>query len=188
MMELDYITCLESILANKPSLDEIMGILPECCLSQGAHEARERIKESPVTDEDRQRVMSLTIETAMRRWYTAIDLIRAHEVADVPSGAFIAMLGTIALESKDRFLERAVIDHIDVMIAEAKDNLVLENPVPVPDIDSYDGDDRKLMFECMNLLSKLGTFHMDRRKYETDEQRTLHDRITAICRHLTKPR
>lgn len=40
--------------------------------------------------------------------------------------------------------------------------------------------------EFFALLEKIGTFYMDRTKYETDEQRELHDQIISIYRKITE--
>lgn len=46
--------------------------------------------------------------------------------------------------------------------------------------------DAGLVREFFTLLEEIGTFYMDRDKYETDEQKELHDRIVAVYQKITE--
>lgn len=79
------------------------------------------------------------------------------------------------IERVSRELDKKIAE--DVKVAEAK---------PVPEIDEFDGDIPTLIMEYFKLLEEIGTFYRDRDKYETEEQKLLHDRIVAIYRKIGK--
>ena len=56
--------------------------------------------------------------------------------------------------------------------------------VSVPEIENFSGDPTELMDAYFNMVEQLGTFYPDRDRYETDDQRKLHDKIVAIMQKL----
>lgn len=124
---------------------------------------------------------------AQTRWEFAETYCRTMLNIDINPIGLLVVLKRIAEDGpNDDILDKAV-DAAARIIEERAENEVAEiGKIETPEITIDTEHESGFVPELFKLLDKLGTFHVDRRKYETHEQQKLHDKILEIYRRMTK--
>ena len=127
------------------------------------------------------------IAEAQMRWEWIITYCRDVLSIDLHPLAMLFVLQFITSSKNDPYAPHVlegiarVNKRLDEKIAE---DVKVADAESDPEIENFDGCTATLVVEYFSLLEKLGTFHRDRDRYETEEQKKLHDRIVAIYHRI----
>jgi len=169
----------------------IMFHLGVLCYIQGVQLAVENLKrDGKINDANISRVQRqlLAVLCAQTRWEFAETYCKNMLKLELNPLGLLVVLKHISSENTgdtDAELAEAVDQAATIIEDKAKGELAsVSTPPQVPDIGINLNSD--LIPEFFKLLEKIGTFYMDRDKYETDEQKELHDRIVAIYQKISE--
>lgn len=170
---------------------EALDDLAKLCLVQGMVSTRRALDAGEISGGSRIDAYRRTIREAQLRWETALNYVRdvlGSPAEAVPPDHLIGFISEAAqepLSNGQPELAMALVEYLDEVRESVERSLMVEIPPDVPDIEEFDGERSDLAMECLRLIGRLGTIHFDRSAYATDEERSTHDRIVAICKRLT---
>jgi len=162
----------------------ILANLAVLCYSQGMNATCNKgVKAFASTDD----IFADVIAEAQIRWEWIITY--CHDVLniDLHPLAMLFVLRFITSSENDVYAPHVLagIERVSKQLDEkiAEDVQAADAEID-PEIESFDGSMATLVVEYFKLLEEIGTFHRDRDKYETEEQKKLHDRIVTIYRKI----
>lgn len=171
----------------------IMFHLGVLCYIQGVQLAVENLKrEGRLNDEtvshvDRQVMAILCGQT---RWEFAEAYCKNLLNVQINPIGLLVVLKHIAGENSgdgDKVLSAAVDEAAKIIESQAKGDLAsIGKPQDVAPVNVGVNLESELIPTFFSLLEQIGTFYIDRDKYETDEQRKLHDEIISIYQKISE--
>ena len=158
----------------------ILSDLAILSLNQGLYLAREKMKAGEYPD-DIQGLKAAFAE-GEKRWISIVEYINANTDERINQLGYDMILLYLISDGKEGDLTEAAKSYIeDIIEASSKESKNVDvEIVSVPDIESFGGDPKELVQAYFVMLGELGTFHRDRSKYNTEHEKSLHDKIVAI--------
>lgn len=166
-----------------------LGVL---CYIQGVQLAVENLKrDGKLNDPSVSRIdrQVLSILCAQTRWEFADTYCRTMLEMTINPVGLLIVLKHIADEQEDDSdgeLAQAVDVAAHIIEEKAQGELASVESRSMPENITTITADETLVKEFFDLLEEIGTFYADRDKYETEEQKELHDRVVAAYQQIAK--